>query len=77
MTECGFLIADCGIKKQKSEDRIQKFEDRSQKSHISNFGPARLGATPQWDIRQRINQVWARDCGIKITNQRMMKNAGL
>jgi hypothetical protein len=28
--------------------------------------PARPGATPRWDARQWINQVWARDCGIKI-----------
>ena len=26
---------------------------------------ARPGATPRWDARQRINQVWARDCGLK------------
>ncbi|MBW2553500.1 MAG: hypothetical protein JRE20_05135 [Deltaproteobacteria bacterium] len=26
--------------------------------------PALPGATPRWDARQRINQVWARDFGL-------------
>jgi hypothetical protein len=29
---------------------------------------ARPGATPRWDAQQRINQVWARDCGIWIAD---------
>ena len=36
--------------------------------------PARLGATPRWDARQRINQVWARDFGLRVQPESCSKN---
>jgi len=44
-----------------------------QDAGFSECGTKRLrilacpGATPRWDARQRINQVWARDCGMRNT----------
>ena len=35
--------------------------------------PARPGATPRWDARQRINQVWARGTDLKISLQHCLQ----
>jgi hypothetical protein len=35
--------------------------------------PARPGATPRWDARQRINQVWARGADLRITLQHCLQ----
>jgi len=34
---------------------------------------ARPGATPQWDARHRMNQVWARGTDLRITLQHCLQ----